>query len=234
MTQHRSFKLLVRARMARTGESYTAARAQLLAHRVRSAGEPALAGPAGRAGAAAHLRGHPARAHRAAAGRSGSTCSTTPACTAGRTARCRGTSRSCRASTRWRGPSRSWSRATSAPAAGRRWASTTTASASTSRGRCPPRRTTRCGRSPTRRHAAGGCPTWCWCRAGRPRPGGCTSTSRTAAAACTWRSTPRTTARCTVSVEHARLADAAAADAARAAWRTRLDALRALLEGGAR
>lgn len=31
MTEHRSFKKLVRARMAKTGESYTAARAQLLA-----------------------------------------------------------------------------------------------------------------------------------------------------------------------------------------------------------
>jgi hypothetical protein len=40
--------------------------------------------------------------------------------------------------------------------------------------------------------------------------------------------------RTTVSVEHARLAGSAAADAARAAWRGRLDALRALLEGGAR
>ena len=40
MTQHRSFKRLVRARMARTGESYTAARAQLLAHHVRTTGDP--------------------------------------------------------------------------------------------------------------------------------------------------------------------------------------------------
>ena len=40
--------------------------------------------------------------------------------------------------------------------------------------------------------------------------------------------------RATVSVEHARLADAAAADAARAAWRERLVALRTLLEGGTR
>lgn len=45
---------------------------------------------------------------------------------------------------------------------------------------------------------------------------------------------PKGDGRCTVSVEHARLADAAAADEARAAWRTRLDALRALLEAGAR
>lgn len=40
--------------------------------------------------------------------------------------------------------------------------------------------------------------------------------------------------RTTVTVEHGRLADAATADEARAAWRKRLDALRALLEGGAR
>ena len=40
--------------------------------------------------------------------------------------------------------------------------------------------------------------------------------------------------RCTVSVDHERLADAATADAARTAWRTRLDALRELLEAGAR
>jgi hypothetical protein len=31
MTEHRSFKRLVRARMEKTGESYTAARASLLA-----------------------------------------------------------------------------------------------------------------------------------------------------------------------------------------------------------
>ena len=40
--------------------------------------------------------------------------------------------------------------------------------------------------------------------------------------------------RATVAVEHERLADAATADAARAAWRERLGALRTLLEGGAR
>lgn len=38
MTQHRSFKQLVRARMARTGERYTTARAVLLAARDRDAG----------------------------------------------------------------------------------------------------------------------------------------------------------------------------------------------------
>jgi hypothetical protein len=44
MTVHRSFKRLVRTRMARTGESYTAARATLLAARESEAGpEPALA-----------------------------------------------------------------------------------------------------------------------------------------------------------------------------------------------
>ncbi len=41
MTQHRSFKALVRARMSRTGESYTGARAQLLG----TGPEPAEAGP---------------------------------------------------------------------------------------------------------------------------------------------------------------------------------------------
>jgi hypothetical protein len=43
MTRHRSFKRLVRARMEKTGESYTAARAKLLAAEVSSATEgPAL------------------------------------------------------------------------------------------------------------------------------------------------------------------------------------------------
>jgi len=40
MTKHKSFKLLVRTRMRKTGESYTAARAQLLA----TAGDPPAAG----------------------------------------------------------------------------------------------------------------------------------------------------------------------------------------------
>lgn len=40
--------------------------------------------------------------------------------------------------------------------------------------------------------------------------------------------------RCTVTVEQVRLADAAAADAARVAWRGRLDTLRDVLAGGAR
>jgi uncharacterized protein YndB with AHSA1/START domain len=44
MTRHRSFKRLVRVRMAKTGESYTAARATLLAAREPGAGPgPALA-----------------------------------------------------------------------------------------------------------------------------------------------------------------------------------------------
>jgi hypothetical protein len=44
MTRHRSFKLLVRARMAKTGESYTAARAMLLAAQEPAAAEaPRLA-----------------------------------------------------------------------------------------------------------------------------------------------------------------------------------------------
>jgi hypothetical protein len=41
MTQHKSFKRLVRARMAKTGESYTAARAKLLAGK-EPGGEPVL------------------------------------------------------------------------------------------------------------------------------------------------------------------------------------------------
>jgi hypothetical protein len=41
MTEHKSFKRLVRARMAKTGESYTAARAKLLAGR-EAGGEPPL------------------------------------------------------------------------------------------------------------------------------------------------------------------------------------------------
>ena len=40
MTRHRSFKRLVRARMDKTGESYTAARAMLLAAEDRAASEP--------------------------------------------------------------------------------------------------------------------------------------------------------------------------------------------------
>src|SRR2546430_602772 len=44
MTRHQSFKRLVRTRMAKTGESYTAARATLLAAREPDAGpRPALA-----------------------------------------------------------------------------------------------------------------------------------------------------------------------------------------------
>lgn len=44
MTAHRSFKRLVRARMDRTGESYTAARRILLAAREPADGEPGAAG----------------------------------------------------------------------------------------------------------------------------------------------------------------------------------------------
>ena len=61
MTTQQSFKRRVRARMEKTGESYTAARAQLLP-------EPEWE--------AAHLRREGARAHRAHAGTSGSRCST--------------------------------------------------------------------------------------------------------------------------------------------------------------
>lgn len=44
MTEHKSFKLLVRARMEKTGESYTAARAQLLAgETTQEEKQPALA-----------------------------------------------------------------------------------------------------------------------------------------------------------------------------------------------
>ena len=39
MTRHRSFKRLVRARMDKTGESYTAARAVLLAATERGTGD---------------------------------------------------------------------------------------------------------------------------------------------------------------------------------------------------
>ena len=42
MTAHKSFKRLVRARMAKTGESYTAARAVLLAGTATDAGKPPL------------------------------------------------------------------------------------------------------------------------------------------------------------------------------------------------
>jgi hypothetical protein len=42
MTAHKSFKRLVRARMEKTGESYTAARAQLLAGKEADGGEPPL------------------------------------------------------------------------------------------------------------------------------------------------------------------------------------------------
>ncbi|GAB4071316.1 hypothetical protein GCM10028777_39120 [Angustibacter speluncae] len=45
---------------------------------------------------------------------------------------------------------------------------------------------------------------------------------------------PRDDGRCTVTVAQVRLVDAAAADAARTAWRGRLDVLRDLVEGGAR
>ncbi len=43
MTEHKSFKRIVRARMAKTGESYTAARAALL--RAPEAAEPSPAAP---------------------------------------------------------------------------------------------------------------------------------------------------------------------------------------------
>ena len=80
MTTQRSFKRLVRSRMEKTGESYTAARAQLLdgdePQRTRS--PP----PTTRSASAP-----------AAAGRSGSTCSTTGARPRGRTARSRAGSR---------------------------------------------------------------------------------------------------------------------------------------------
>ena len=53
MTEHKSFKRLVRARMAKTGESYTAARASLLrAEPSNGAGAPTLkTSPAGLPGA---------------------------------------------------------------------------------------------------------------------------------------------------------------------------------------
>ena len=68
MTAHKSFKRLVRARMEKTGESYTAARAQLLAGDEPGTGASRSPPPTRRSASAP-----------AAAGRSGSTSSTTGA-----------------------------------------------------------------------------------------------------------------------------------------------------------
>lgn len=63
MTRHKSFKLLVRARMSKTGESYTAARASLLAGEevpeTAAASAPMAGAPAQKAGAAAQATGTP-------------------------------------------------------------------------------------------------------------------------------------------------------------------------------
>ena len=80
MTRQKSFKRLVRARMEKTGESYTAARASLLAAEEPTATDGAGARDVG--------RGDP-RAGPGAAGRSGSTCSTSGARPSDRTARSR-------------------------------------------------------------------------------------------------------------------------------------------------
>ena len=100
MTRQRSFKRLVRARMEKTGESYTAARAALLA-----ADEPEALDARG----ARDVGRDDPRAAPAAAGRSGSTCSTTGARPSDRTVRSRAGSPSSRASTRWPGTRRPWS-----------------------------------------------------------------------------------------------------------------------------
>jgi hypothetical protein len=96
MTRHRSFKRLVRARMEKTGESYTAARAMLLAAeepeerdgpRLATSDEASGSGPT-------------------VDGRSGSTSSTSGARLSGHIGRSRGGSPSSRVPNRSRGPSR--------------------------------------------------------------------------------------------------------------------------------
>ena len=89
MTTQRSFKRLVRSRMEKTGESYTAARARCCAGGRAAAHLRSLAPPTRRSASAP-----------AAAGRSGSTCSTSGARPSARTARSRAGSPSSRTSTR--------------------------------------------------------------------------------------------------------------------------------------
>ena len=234
MTQHRSFKLLVRARMARTGESYTAARAQLLAHRVRSAGERPSSDPpppelaplptseatlrerTGRGWEEwfdllddAGMHGHPHReVSRYLAQLQGvdPLAWTTQVVVKGYE-RARGGQA---VGQHDDGFSVHVSRTVAVPADA---ALRVVADEAARGGWLPdvvlvPRRST----SARRLHfdvADGG---------GRVHVS----------------VDPKDDGRCTVSVEHARLADAAAADAARTAWRARLDALRTLLAAGAR
>ena len=121
MTRHKSFKRLVRARMEKTGESYTAARAMLLA-----AEKPAASEPPALATSDEKIR----REDRARAGRSGSTCSTSGAPPSVRTRRSRAGWPSSSRSSRWPGTRRRSRGATSAPAACVRSASAPTVSRS--------------------------------------------------------------------------------------------------------
>ena len=118
MTRQRSFKRLVRARMEKTGESYTAARAQLLA------AEEAPEAPA------RDLRRGDPRADRTRLGRVVRRARRLGRGRARRTARSRVGSPSSRESTRWPGTRRRSPSATSAPAACARSASTPRASRS--------------------------------------------------------------------------------------------------------
>ena len=122
MTAQRSFKRLVRTRMDKTGESYTAARLVLL--RGGALNEPKPREAPARDVATCRSASAPAEA-----GRSGSTCSTSGARPTRPTARSRVGSPTSSASSPWSGTPRRSRAATSAPGSAARSASTPTGSA---------------------------------------------------------------------------------------------------------
>ena len=222
MTTQKSFKRLVRTRMEKTGESYTAARASLLAaeapRRARRRGSPR---PTRRSASA-----------RGAAGRSGSTCST-------RGAR---PERPHREIARWvageldihplawnaQAITVSYERARGLRVAGER-ADGFAITAYEDGRRCRSSgSSTRSSTAQRARWLTNACASAR--RPGRSRPA---STGTAATAARPRHLRAKGEASSTRRVDHARLADAEEAERMKAFWRARLDALKAGLEGAA-
>ena len=223
MTRQRSFKRLVRARMEKTGESYTAARAALLsaAPTSRRRARRRRSRPRTRRSASAP----------AAAGRSGSTCSTSGARPSARTARSRAGSPSSRASIRWPGTRRRWSAATSAPAGCARVGEHADGFRDhriEDRGGA--------GRAALRRVrrrvacASAGCPTASCASAPRRSRSRPASTGATAASRVHVTFAAKGADESTAALSHERLADAAERERMKAYWRERVTALKEELE----
>ena len=223
MTRHKSFKRLVRTRMEKTGESYTAARAMLLA------AEPSTGHPEA---TARHFGRRPSGGAPGAAGRSGSTCSTSSARPSVPTGRSRAGSPISSGSSRWCGrrrPSRQL-RARSRPACRRPARRRLPRSPHRRPWTFPPSGSST--RSSTRRNAGRGCRTESCGNAPRPGRDRPATTGRVVTPGVMVTFDAKGPGKSTVAVQHARLADAEDAERKKLFWRERLTALKSQLEAG--